>query len=424
MSRPVSSPEIYVVGRACRLPGAINTSEFWRNLKAGRASIREIGADRWDVSHFHHPRLREPGRSATFKAGTIDNVWEFDAAAFGISPREAVQMDPQQRLALELVAEALEDGLIRPSAIAARKVGVYAGASALDHSTARMFDAASADAYFMTGNTLSLISNRVSHAFDLRGPSLTIDTACSSSLVALHHACEALRGGQIEMAIVVGVNLLLSPFPFIGFSQASMLAPDGACRPFDANGQGYVRSEGGVALVLARGDSGLVETPRNYARIVATGVNSDGRTVGVSRPSAEQQAQLLEDVYGASGVQANDLAFVEAHGTGTRAGDPVEAAALGQVLGRRRSAPLPIGSVKSNIGHLEPASGLAGLLKAMLALEHDLLPASLNFAVPNPDIAFGDLNLRVAHKPERLRRGKDTRFAGISTFGSAAPTHT
>lgn len=409
--------EIYIVGRSCRLPGAADTHAFWRNLEAGRASIREIGADRWDVSHFHHPRLREPGRSYTFKAGTIDNVWDFDAAAFGISPREALQMDPQQRLALELVAEALEDGLIRPSAIATGKVGVYAGASGLDHSTARMFDAASADAYFMIGNTLSLISNRVSHAFDLRGPSLTIDTACSSSLVALHHACEALRGGQIEMAVVVGVNMLLSPFPFIGFSQASMLAPDGACRPFDANGQGYVRAEGGVALILSRSDSGLAETPRTYARIVATGVNSDGRTVGVSLPSAEQQARLLEDVYGASGVRAQDLAFVEAHGTGTRAGDPAEAAALGQVLGQRRSAPLPIGSVKSNIGHLEPASGVAGLLKAMLALEHDLLPASLNFTVPNPDIAFADLNLRVAGKPERLVRGKAARFAGVSTFG-------
>lgn len=409
--------EIYIVGRSCRLPGATDTHAFWRNLETGRASIREIGADRWAVSHFHHPRLREPGRSYTFKAGTIDNVWDFDAAAFGISPREALQMDPQQRLALELVAEALEDGLIRPSAIATGKVGVYAGASGLDHSTARMFDAASADAYFMIGNTLSLISNRVSHAFDLRGPSLTIDTACSSSLVALHHACEALRGGGIEMAVVVGVNMLLSPFPFIGFSQASMLAPDGACRPFDANGQGYVRAEGGVALILSRSDSGLAETPRTYARIVATGVNSDGRTVGVSLPSAEQQARLLEDVYGASGVRAQDLAFVEAHGTGTRAGDPAEAAALGQVLGQRRAAPLPIGSVKSNIGHLEPASGVAGLLKAMLALEHDLLPASLNFTVPNPDIAFADLNLRVAGKPERLARGKAARFAGVSTFG-------
>ena len=409
--------EIYIVGRACRLPGATDVAAFWRNLKASRASIREIGADRWDVSHFHHPRLREPGRSYTFKAGTIDNVWGFDAAAFGISPREAQQMDPQQRLVLELVAEAFEDALIRPSAIAAGKVGVYAGASALDHSTARMFDAASADAYFMIGNTLSLISNRVSHAFDLKGPSLTIDTACSSSLVALHQACEALRSGSIEMAVVAGVNMLLSPFPFIGFSQASMLAPDGACRPFDANGQGYVRSEGGVALVLTRSDSGLVDTPKRYARIVATGVNSDGRTVGVSLPSAAQQARLLEDVYGASGVRAQDLAFVEAHGTGTRAGDPAEAEALGRVLGQRRTVPLPIGSVKSNIGHLEPASGVAGLLKAMLALEHDLLPASLNFAAPNPDIAFDDLNLRVAHKAERLARGKGERFAGISTFG-------
>ncbi|HZA00793.1 MAG TPA: type I polyketide synthase, partial [Hyphomicrobiaceae bacterium] len=253
--------------------------------------------------------------------------------------------------------------------------------------------------------------------FDLTGPSLTIDTACSSSLVALHHAVEALKAGQIELAVVVGVNLLLSPFPFIGFSAASMLSPEGLCRPFDADGQGYVRAEGGVALVLANSDAALSDEGRRYARIVATAINSDGRTVGVSLPSAEQQARLLEQIYRENGVDPGLLAFVEAHGTGTRVGDPAEASAIGRVLGKARTEPLPIGSVKSNIGHLEPASGVAGLLKAMLALEHDRFPASLHFKTPNPDIPFADLNLDVAAAPVALPKGTRSRFAGVSTFG-------
>ena len=281
----------------------------------------------------------------------------------------------------------------------------------------RMFDSAGADAYFMLGNTLSLISNRVSHAFDLRGPSLTIDTACSSSLVALHHAVEALNAGQMEVAIVLGVNMLLSPFPFIGFAQASMLSPEGLCRPFDANAQGYVRGEGGVALVLRRADATLVDAPRCYGRIVATGINADGRTVGVSLPSAESQRALIERIYAQAGVKPDDLAFVEAHGTGTRVGDPAEARALGEGLGRHRRRPLPIGSVKSNIGHLEPASGVAGMLKAMLALEHDLLPPTLHVSEPNPDIPFGNLNLAIARQAVALPRELNPRAAGISSFG-------
>jgi acyl transferase domain-containing protein/NADPH:quinone reductase-like Zn-dependent oxidoreductase/short-subunit dehydrogenase/SAM-dependent methyltransferase/acyl carrier protein len=412
-----SSRSIFIVGRSCRLPGANSVPEFWHNLKDGRSSIGTIGPDRWDTARFLNPRPREPGRSYTFAAGIISNIWGFDAAAFGISPREAAQMDPQQRLALELVWEALEDAHIRPSRLAAGRVGVYAGASALDYGTTRMFDAADSDAHFMTGNTLSLISNRISHVFDLKGPSLTIDTACSSSLVAVHQACEALRAGEIELAVVVGVNLLLSPFPFIGFAQASMLAPDGLCKPFDAKGNGYVRSEGGVALVLSRSDTARVAAPRRYARVVATGINSDGRTIGVSLPSADRQADLLRNIYARAGVDTDALSFIEAHGTGTAVGDPAEARALGRALGQGRSRPLLIGSVKSNIGHLEPASGVAGLLKAVLALEHNLLPASLHFDVPNPEIPFADLNLQVAAENVHLKRRKRPRLAGISSFG-------
>ena len=384
---------------------------------ARRCSVGSIGPERWPIGRFHDVRPGQAGKSYTFAAGTIEAVWDFDPTAFGISPREALQLDPQQRLALQLTWEALEDALIPAARLAGRNVGVYAGASGLDYSTTRMFDAASADAYFMIGNTLSLISNRVSHAFDLRGPSLTIDTACSSSLVALHHAVEALASGKVEMAIVLGVNLLLSPFPFIGFAQASMLSPEGLCRAFDAKASGYVRAEGGVALILRRARHALVDSPRNYGHILATGTNSDGRTIGVSLPSPEGQAKLMQDVHARAGIAVEALAFVEAHGTGTRVGDPIEAEALGRALGQRRSRPLPIGSVKSNIGHLEPASGLAGLLKAMLALEQDLLPATLHVEEPNPEIAFAALNLMIAREPVRLERAAAVRAAAISSFG-------
>jgi phthiocerol/phenolphthiocerol synthesis type-I polyketide synthase C len=408
---------IQIVGRSCRLPGAATVAQFWDNLVARRCSVGSIGADRWPIGRFHDVRPAQAGKSYTFAAGTIEGVWDFDPSAFGISPREALQLDPQQRLALQLSWEALEDALIPARRLAGRNVGVYAGASGLDYSTTRMFDAASADAYFMIGNTLSLISNRVSHAFDLRGPSLTIDTACSSSLVALHHAVEALASGKIEMAIVLGVNLLLSPFPFIGFAQASMLSPEGLCRAFDAKASGYVRAEGGVALVLRPARRAVVDSPRNYGQILATGTNSDGRTIGVALPSFAGQAKLIEEVHGRAGVAAEALAFVEAHGTGTRVGDPIEAEALGRALGQRRSQALPIGSVKSNIGHLEPASGLAGLLKAMLALEQDLLPASLHVEDPNPEIDFAALNLTIAREPVRLARTAGVRTAAISSFG-------
>ena len=408
---------IQIVGRSCRLPGAAGVAEFWQNLIERRCSVTHIGEDRWPIGRFSDVRPGTPGKSYTFAAGTIAGVWDFDPSAFGISPREALQLDPQQRLALHLTWEALEDALIPAARLAGRNVGVYAGASGLDYSTTRMFDAASADAYFMIGNTLSLISNRVSHAFDLTGPSLTIDTACSSSLVALHHAVEALAAGKIEMAIVLGINLLLSPFPFIGFAQASMLSAQGLCRAFDAKADGYVRAEGGIALVLARARGAFSDTPRNWGEIVATGINSDGRTIGVALPSPDGQARLLQEVHARAGRPAEALAFVEAHGTGTRVGDPIEAQALGRVLGQRRKHALPIGSVKSNIGHLEPASGLAGVLKAMLALEHDLLPASLHLKEPNPDIAFADLNLAVAREPVPLQRTGLPRTAAISSFG-------
>ena len=408
---------VAVIGMSCRLPGAGNPDAFWSMLRQERCSISTIGSDRWAVERFYHPRRGEPGRSYTIAAGLIDAPHGFDAAAFRISPREAEQMDPQQRILLELVWEALEDAGLPPSTLAGQPVGVFVGASSIDSYTMMVGDASGIDTHFMTGNAASIIANRISYVYDLRGPSLTIDTACSSSLVALDAATRALARGEIDTAVVAGVNILGSPHAFYGFSRAGMLSPSGLCRPFAAAADGYVRAEGGAVLVLSRLDAALAGGRSPRVMIDVTGVNSDGRTVGLSLPSTDAQRQLLERLYGDAGIDPNALAFVEAHGTGTRVGDPAEAEAIGRAIGQRRDAPLPIGSVKSNIGHLEPASGLAGMVKAILAIEHRLLPATLHLDAVNPDIPFEALNLVPAHKAVALGTDGGPIQAGVSSFG-------
>lgn len=404
-----------MIGMACRLPGAADLDEYWSLLLQERCSISEIGGDRWAIERFYHPRRGEPGRSYTLAAGLIADPNGFDAGAFRIAPREAEQMDPQQRLLLELVWEALEDAGLPPSTLAGQPVGVFVGASSVDAYTRIVGDASGIDTHFMTGNTASIIANRISYIYDLRGPSLTIDTACSSSLVALDAAVRALARGEIDTAVVAGVNILGAPQAFYGFSRAGMLSPTGLCRPFAAAADGYVRAEGGAVLVLSRLDAAVSRGRPPRVMIDATGVNSDGRTVGLSLPSTDAQRRLLERLYGEAGIDPNDLAFVEAHGTGTRVGDPAEAEAIGRALGQKRDAPLPVGSVKSNIGHLEPASGLAGTIKAILAIEHRLLPATLHLDSINPDIPFEALNLLPARGPVALQAGPLT--AGVSSFG-------
>src|SRR5207253_2839564 len=285
----------------------------------------------------------------TWSAGLLTDVGWFEPAFFGISPREAAQMDPQQRLLLELVWHAVEDAGIPASKLAGSATGVYIGASSTDYRDLRLGDPASGDSYFMTGGTLSILANRISYVFDLRGSSLTVDTACSSSLVALHHACEAIRDGRIAGAIVGGINLLLAPYPFLGFCRASMLSRRGRCYAFDERADGYVRGEGGGVIILKPLTDALSDGDTIRGVILASGVNSDGRTIGLSLPSEAAQASLLRSVYARAGIAPQQLAFFEMHGTGTPAGDPIEAAAVGRSLGQDRSEPLPIGSVKTNI---------------------------------------------------------------------------
>jgi acyl transferase domain-containing protein/NADPH:quinone reductase-like Zn-dependent oxidoreductase/acyl carrier protein len=408
---------VAVVGFGARLPGARNASSFWSVLQECRCSIGKVNADRFSVDGFFHPSSDQKGRSYTFAAGLIDDVWGFDAPAFSMSPREAEQVDPQQRQLLEVTFDALAHAGVKASSLAGSRTGVFVGASSLDYGARFFSDLSAADVHMMTGNTLSILSNRISYVLNAKGPSFTVDTACSSSLVALSLAVDAIRNGSVDTAIVGGVNLLLSPFSFVGFSRASMLSPTGLCRPFDAGADGYVRAEGVIVLVLrslaaARGDKNRV-----YATVLGAAVGQDGRTTGLSLPSSQSQRELLERVYEEAGVDPADLAFVEAHGTGTRVGDPIEADALGKALGQRRSQPLPIGSVKSNIGHLEPASGLAGVLKSILALGKNVFPATLHQSSPNADIPFDELNLQVVDRNWRLPDLRGPALAGVNSFG-------
>jgi phthiocerol/phenolphthiocerol synthesis type-I polyketide synthase C len=326
-------------------------------------------------------------------------------------------MDPQQRLLLELAYEAMEDAGIDAAALAGEKVGVFIGGSSWDYLNLNLGDPATTDAYTMIGITLSPLANRISYAFDLHGPSFTVDTACSSSLVALHQACEAMRLGQIDKALVGGVSMLLAPQSFIGFCAASMLSPNGRCHAFDARANGYVRAEGGGMVLLKPLGAALAAGDPIRAIIRGTGVNSDGRTPGLSLPNKRAQAALLQEIYTRFGLETSDLVYVEAHGTGTPAGDPIEAGALGSVLGANRSAPLTIGSVKTNIGHLEAGSGMAGLLKAMLVAERGVIPPSLHNETPNPNIPFAELNLQLATDTIILPDDGARHLVGVNSFG-------
>lgn len=415
-----SSNSIAIIGLAFRFPGDVCAEEdFWNSLREKRDLITQVPEDRWATSELKHPKRSEPGRSITFSAGVLSRIDQFDAGFFGISPREAAWLDPQQRLLLELSWEAMENAGVVPSSMAGSDCAVYVGISSLDYGVRSLDDMASVSAHSMTGNTLSIAANRLSYVFDLRGPSLAVDTACSSSLVALHHACNSLRAGEASMAMVGGVNLLLHPYPFVGFTKASMLSADGRCKPFDEAGNGYVRSEGCAVLLLKPLEHALRDGDTVHAVILASGVNADGaRKTGITIPSGDGQAELMAEVLGRSGLAPGDVDFIEAHGTGTAVGDPIETAAIGRVYGQKRNKPLPISSVKANLGHLESASGMAGLVKAVLALKHRALPPALHLHKHNPRIDFAGLNLQTVtdYMPIEKEGGKPL-VAGVNSFG-------
>jgi len=409
---------IAIIGVAFRFPGDLaDDASFWEALEQKKDLVTQVPDDRWASSELQHAKRSEPGRSIIFSAGVLSRVDEFDAGFFGISPREAACLDPQQRLLLELSWEAMENAGVPPSTLSGTDCAVYVGISSLDYGTRGLDDLAALSSHSMTGNTLSMAANRLSYVYDLHGPSLAVDTACSSSLVALHHACRALQVGEANTALVGGVNLLLHPYPFVGFTKASMLSADGRCKAFDAAGNGYVRAEGGAVLLLKPLAQAMADGDAIQAVILATSANADGaRKTGITIPSRDGQAELMRSVLAKTGLSARDIDFVEAHGTGTMVGDPIETAAIGAVYGQARETPLPIGSVKASLGHMEAASGMAGLVKAILALQHRALPPQLHLETPNPHIDFTGLNLQpvtathVFDKTEPL-------VAGVNSFG-------
>jgi phthiocerol/phenolphthiocerol synthesis type-I polyketide synthase C len=407
-----------VIGMACRLPGGIDTtSQFWDLLKSGGDVVSDLPRDRWDIRGWHHPDPASPGKSYASKGGFRENLDLFDAEFFGISPREASRMDPQQRLLLEMTWEALEDAGQVPEALAGTDGAVIFGISSLDYQNLQLLDPESVDAYSNAGCAASIAANRVSYVFDFRGPSFILDTACSSSLVALNAACEAIWSGRSPLAVAGGANVLLSPFPWVGFSKARMLSPQGRCRVFDQAADGYVRSEGGGVLVLKPLDRARADGDPIRAVILASATNTDGRTQGLFLPSARAQEALLRDVYTRAGIAPERVSYVEAHGTGTAVGDPIECEGLGAVLGAGRREPLLVGSVKTNLGHLEAASGIAGAIKTILSLQHREIPASLHFETPNPLIHFGALNLEVVTRHTSLARRPGPLVMGVNSFG-------
>ena len=418
MNTPTHTPAaIAIIGCSGRYPGgANNLDQLWKHLKQGVDGISPAKGDRWDLG-YHDPDAERPHRIYAFEGGFLDTIDSFDAEFFGISPREARQVDPQQRLLLELAWEALEDANLVPKKLAGTNTAVFVGLSNHDYGDLSIIH--TPDAYSNTGMALSIASNRISYILDLKGPSMTIDTACSSGMVSLHMACNSLLSGDADMALVGAANMLLTPLPWIGFSQASMLAPDSRCKSFDADGAGYVRAEGGGMLLLKPLAAAERDGDRILGVILATGVNSDGKTMGISLPSAEAQARLLREVYSKAGVSPDQVFYVEAHGTGTAVGDPIECSALGEILGSQRSGdtPLYIGSIKSNIGHLEPASGIAGITKILLSLKHREIPANLHFNTPNPNIDFAGWRLSVVDQPLALPDSAQPLVFGVNSFG-------
>lgn len=413
---------IAILGAGCRLPGGITDPDaFWAALSTRFNAISDIPSDRWHASRFYSSSKSSQGKMYIRKGGFLHQpLDEMDAAFFGISPREAESLDPQQRLLLEVSWEAMENAGLDVRALAGSKTGVFVGGFTLDHMLNQM-GSASRDhigQHTAVGSTMTMLSNRISHAFDFRGPSISMDTACSSSLVALHQACQALWTGQCSMALAGGVNVILRPEMPIAMCKGGFLAEDGQCKSFDARADGYARGEGAGMVVLKRLSDAVRDKDPILALVHATGVNQDGRTNGITVPSGAAQEALMQEVCAHAGIDPRQVAYVEAHGTGTAVGDPIEAGAIGAVYGRGRSAePCIIGSVKSNIGHLEAASGITGVIKSALCLVHNQVPPLATLETPNPSIAFASLGLRLADDLLPLAEKSSPAFIGVNSFG-------
>jgi acyl transferase domain-containing protein/acyl carrier protein len=410
---------IAVTGISCRFPGARDPSSFWELLRQGMDASVEIPKERWERERFYSSDPAAAGKAITYRAAFLDEVQRFEPLFFGISPREAEEMDPQQRLALELVWEALEYAGIPPHLLAGSDTGVFLGSMWHEWADYTHHDLGGTNSHRTTGQANNMIANRVSYVYGLRGPSLMVDTACSSSLVAVHLACASLRAGESTLALAGGFNLVLLPNTTVALSKFGGLARDGRSKAFDASADGYGRGEGGGVVVLKRLSRAAADGDPILCLIRGSAVNNNGHSLSLTAPQSKVQEALLQDAYRRAAVPPHRVHYVEAHGTGTKLGDPIEASALAAVLGAGRSPgrDLRIGSVKTNIGHLEGAAGIAGMLKTVLAIQHREIPKSLHFHTPNPLIPFSDLRLRVVSSAEPWPEPEEPALAGVSSFG-------
>lgn len=412
-----------IVGYAARFPGAADADEFWDVLRHGRDAISEVPQDRWDADEFFDPEPGAPGKVVTRRAGFVDDVTGFDAPFFGLSTREVRLMDPQHRILLETAWRAVEHSGYAPTDLAESNTGVFVGLATHDYlgMASDELTYPEIEAYMAIGTSNAAAAGRISYRLGLQGPAVAVDTACSSSLVAIHQACQALRLGECDLALAGGANVLLTPATMITFSSAHMLAPDGRCKTFDAAADGYVRGEGCGVIVIKRLEDALRDGDRIRAVIRGSAINQDGASGGLTVPNGVAQQRVIADALKRADLEPRDVGYLEAHGTGTSLGDPIEAQAAGAVLGagREPDQPLLIGSVKTNIGHLEAAAGIAGVIKVILSLENELLPQHLHFQNPSPHIPWERLAVEVVKEATPWKRNGQRRIAGISSFGFA-----
>src|SRR6266567_2959329 len=419
----VSAESIAIIGMSCRFPGGANTPEaFWQLLKCGRDAISEVPAERWDIDAYYDPDPDAPGKMYTRFGGFLQDLSKFDAQFFGISPREAVRMDPQQRLLVEVAWEALEHAGQAVSTLAGSQTGTFIGMMnngeysqlQVQHS-ATIYD----DPYFGIGSSSSIASGRLSYLFDLRGPTMTVDTACSSSLVSVHLACQSLRNKECKLALAGGVNAITLPESVVNACKMRMLAADGRCKTFDAVADGFVLGEGCGMVVLKRLSEAIADGDSILAIIRGTAVNQDGRSNGITAPNKLAQQAVIRKALANAGVEPHRVSYVETHGSGTSLGDPIEVEALVAALGEGRSPDqrIMMGAVKTNIGHLAGAAGIAGLIKTVLALQHKEIPAHLNLKELNPHVCWERMPVMIPTRPVPWSTKSGSRVAGVSSFG-------
>lgn len=408
---------IAVVGMDCRFPGGANNPEaFWKLLYNNEVGISEIPSNRWNLEDYYNPSQDVEGKIYTKCAGFIDNVENFDAGFFNISPREVMSMDPQQRLLLEVCWHALENANINPENLYETSTGVFIGISSFDYAARLRKAGKEVSRYVGTGNTLSVAAGRISYVLGLTGPSVAVDTSCSSSLVTLHMACQSLRNKECNVALTGGISLILSPEVTINFCEAKMLSPDGLCKTFDESANGYVRGEGCGIIVLKRLSDAIANGDNILACIKGSAVNHDGPSGGLTVPNGSSQKNVIKKAMENAGILPHEIDYFEAHGTGTPLGDPIEMDAIGTILKGIEKRAL-VGSVKTNIGHLEPAAGISGVMKIILSLQNQLIPAHLNFKNPNKYIPWKDLPIDIVTQNTPWKISERKRIAGVSSFG-------